>query len=47
MLIVLNINSTRPFLTHIEKKWIAFQLLCGLRDAHQRNVCLSSYILNI
>ncbi|KAI5806711.1 hypothetical protein DFH27DRAFT_498379 [Peziza echinospora] len=30
--------STRPFLEEIEKKWIAFQLLCGLRDAHARGV---------
>ncbi|KAG2421150.1 hypothetical protein HFD88_000766 [Aspergillus terreus] len=26
--------STRPFLEDIEKKWIAFQLLCALRDCH-------------
>jgi phosphoinositide-3-kinase regulatory subunit 4 len=30
--------STRPFLSPIEKKWIAFQLLNALRDAHSRNV---------
>ncbi|CCX33476.1 Similar to Putative serine/threonine-protein kinase VPS15; acc. no. Q9UVG6 [Pyronema omphalodes CBS 100304] len=30
--------STRPFLEEIEKKWIAFQLLCGLRDCHARGV---------
>ncbi|KAF8435557.1 hypothetical protein BGX38DRAFT_1274971 [Terfezia claveryi] len=30
--------STRPFLEEIEKKWIAFQLLCGLRDCHFRGV---------
>ncbi|KAI9750866.1 MAG: hypothetical protein M4579_006272 [Chaenotheca gracillima] len=30
--------STRPFLEDIEKKWLAFQLLCGLRDCHARNV---------
>ena len=30
--------STRPFLDDIEKKWLAFQLLCGLRDCHSRNV---------
>ncbi|KAK7077763.1 phosphoinositide-3-kinase, regulatory subunit 4, partial [Halocaridina rubra] len=31
--------STRPFLTPIEKKWLAFQLLCALNQAHQQNVC--------
>ncbi|KAJ3162439.1 Serine/threonine-protein kinase [Geranomyces michiganensis] len=31
--------STRPFLTVGEKKWIAFQLLAGLSDAHARQVC--------
>ena len=30
--------STRPFLTLIEKKWLAFQLLHGLADCHDRNV---------
>ncbi|KAG4305361.1 hypothetical protein PORY_001531 [Pneumocystis oryctolagi] len=30
--------STRPFLQMIEKKWIVFQLLCGLRDCHSRGV---------
>lgn len=30
--------STRPFLENIEKKWLAFQLLCGVRDCHARNV---------
>lgn len=30
--------STRPFLSHIEKKWIAFQILCALRDARNRKV---------
>ncbi|KAJ5894840.1 hypothetical protein N7495_006531 [Penicillium taxi] len=30
--------STRPFLEHIEKKWIAFQLLCSLRDCHALDV---------
>ncbi|GAA6060755.1 hypothetical protein JCM10212_006735 [Sporobolomyces blumeae] len=30
--------STRPFLTSIEKRWIAFQLLTGLRDARERGV---------
>lgn len=31
--------STRPFLTAIEKKWLAFQLLCALNQAHQLGVC--------
>ncbi|KAJ7057004.1 hypothetical protein C8F01DRAFT_1153032 [Mycena amicta] len=30
--------STRPFLSIIEKKWIAFQLLNALRDARNRKV---------
>ena len=30
--------STRPFLEDIEKKWMAFQLLCAVRDCHARNV---------
>lgn len=30
--------STRPFLESIEKRWIAFQLLCGLRDCHAKGV---------
>ncbi|KAH6672688.1 hypothetical protein F5X68DRAFT_214841 [Plectosphaerella plurivora] len=30
--------STRPFLEEIEKKWLAFQLLCALRDSHARDV---------
>ncbi|KAJ5783237.1 hypothetical protein N7457_005011 [Penicillium paradoxum] len=30
--------STRPFLEHIEKKWIAFQLLCALRDCHSVDI---------
>ncbi|CAM1511204.1 Fc.00g087170.m01.CDS01 [Cosmosporella sp. VM-42] len=30
--------STRPFLEDIEKKWLAFQLLCSLRDCHARDV---------
>lgn len=31
-------NSTRPFLEDIEKRWLAYQLLCALRDCHARNV---------
>ncbi|PLB44459.1 hypothetical protein P170DRAFT_368053 [Aspergillus steynii IBT 23096] len=30
--------STRPFPEDIEKKWIAFQLLCALRDCHSLDV---------
>lgn len=30
--------SIRPFLENIEKKWIAYQLLCAVRDCHSRNV---------
>ncbi|KAH8681103.1 phosphoinositide 3-kinase regulatory subunit 4 [Xylariales sp. PMI_506] len=30
--------STRPFLEDIEKRWIAFQLLCALRDCHARDI---------
>ncbi|KAL3861428.1 hypothetical protein ACJMK2_007462 [Sinanodonta woodiana] len=31
--------STRPFLNKIEKKWIAFQLLCALNQCHKLKVC--------
>jgi phosphoinositide-3-kinase regulatory subunit 4 len=30
--------STRPFLEEIEKKWLAYQLLCAVRDCHARNI---------
>ena len=30
--------SIRPFLESIEKKWIAFQLLCAVRDCHSRGI---------
>lgn len=30
--------SIRPFLEGIEKKWIAFQLLCAVRDCHARGI---------
>ena len=30
--------STRPFLEDIEKKWLAFQLLCALRDCHSKDI---------
>ncbi|KAJ2743124.1 Serine/threonine-protein kinase [Coemansia sp. BCRC 34301] len=31
--------STRPFLCNAEKRWIAYQMLVGLREAHSRGVC--------
>ncbi|KAJ3698963.1 hypothetical protein LUZ61_002668 [Rhynchospora tenuis] len=31
--------STRPFLSFIEKKWIAFQLLCAVEQSHSKGVC--------
>ncbi|GAB7362672.1 hypothetical protein MBLNU230_g2981t1 [Neophaeotheca triangularis] len=31
-------TSLRPHLVGIEKKWIAFQLLCAVRDCHARGV---------
>ena len=31
--------STRPFLTPIEKKWIAFQILLAVQQAHKHGVC--------
>eukprot|EP01134_Creolimax_fragrantissima_P005808 CFRG5808T1 len=31
--------STRPFLSNIEKKWVSFQLLVALADAHAVGVC--------
>ena len=30
--------STRPFLEEIEKKWLAYQLLCAVRDIHAREI---------
>jgi phosphoinositide-3-kinase, regulatory subunit 4 len=36
--VLTGIYSTRPFLEDIEKKWIAFQLLCALRDCHSQDV---------
>jgi phosphoinositide-3-kinase regulatory subunit 4 len=30
--------STRPFLTQTEKKWIAFQLLLAIQQAHKHGV---------
>lgn len=31
--------STRPFLSMIEKKWLAFQILNALKQCHERGVC--------
>lgn len=31
--------STRPFLSLVEKKWIAYQLLVGLEQAHRLGIC--------
>ncbi|KAK9909837.1 hypothetical protein WJX75_008190 [Coccomyxa subellipsoidea] len=31
--------STRPFLSSIEKRWIAFQLLHALAQVHERGIC--------
>lgn len=31
--------STRPFLIKIEKRWLAFQLLCALNQCHKVKVC--------
>jgi serine/threonine protein kinase len=31
--------STRPFLTHIEKRWVAYQLLKALEQSHSKGVC--------
>ncbi|KAL0472447.1 phosphoinositide 3-kinase [Neurospora intermedia] len=30
--------STRPFLEDMEKRWLAFQLLCALRDCHAKEI---------
>ncbi|WOL13904.1 phosphoinositide 3-kinase regulatory subunit 4 isoform X1 [Canna indica] len=31
--------GTRPFLSLIEKKWLAFQLLCAVEQSHCKGVC--------
>ncbi|MFS7916753.1 putative protein kinase CMGC-Pl-Tthe family transcription factor WD40-like family [Helianthus anomalus] len=31
--------STRPFLSLVEKKWLAFQLLCAVKQSHDNGVC--------
>jgi phosphoinositide-3-kinase regulatory subunit 4 len=38
LLLMTYVNSTRPFLSIVEKRWIAFQLLNGLRDARNRKI---------
>ena len=30
--------STRPFLTSVEKKWVAFQLLCAVNECHSLQI---------
>ncbi|KAI9871039.1 MAG: Serine/threonine-protein kinase, partial [Watsoniomyces obsoletus] len=30
--------STRPFLEDVEKKWLAYQLLCAIRDCHAQDI---------
>lgn len=34
--------STRPFLTLIEKKWIAYQILKAVASTHAKKVCKRS-----
>ncbi|XP_031387749.1 serine/threonine-protein kinase VPS15 [Punica granatum] len=31
--------STRPFLSLVEKKWLAFQLLLALKQCHEKGIC--------
>ncbi|ESQ54300.1 hypothetical protein EUTSA_v10024212mg [Eutrema salsugineum] len=31
--------STRPFLSLVEKKWLAFQLLLAVKQCHEKNIC--------
>ncbi|XP_010688347.1 serine/threonine-protein kinase VPS15 [Beta vulgaris subsp. vulgaris] len=31
--------STRPFLSLVEKKWLAFQLLCAVKQSHEHGIC--------
>ncbi|XP_021894882.1 probable serine/threonine-protein kinase vps15 [Carica papaya] len=31
--------STRPFLSLVEKKWLAFQLLLAVKQCHEQNIC--------
>ncbi|GLU09948.1 hypothetical protein SLE2022_267830 [Rubroshorea leprosula] len=31
--------STRPFLNLVEKKWLAFQLLLGVKQCHDKGIC--------
>lgn len=31
--------STRPFLSLVEKKWLAFQLLLAVKQSHEKGVC--------
>ena len=38
--------STRPFLNAVEKKWIAFQLLCALNQCHKLKVNILTFTIN-
>jgi phosphoinositide-3-kinase regulatory subunit 4 len=31
--------STRPFLSLVEKKWLAFQLLLAVKQCHEKDIC--------
>ncbi|CAG7868271.1 unnamed protein product, partial [Brassica rapa] len=31
--------STRPFLSLVEKKWLAFQLLLAVKQCHEKGIC--------
>jgi phosphoinositide-3-kinase regulatory subunit 4 len=31
--------STNPSLEDVERKWIAYQLLCAVRESHAKNIC--------
>ena len=35
--------STRPFLSPVEKKWIAYQLLCAVNQCHKLNVSVRQH----
>ena len=38
IVVLAHTRSTRPFLEDIEKKWLAYQLLCAVRDSHARDI---------
>lgn len=37
--------STRPFLSSIEKKWLAFQFLYALKQCHEEKVSCLEFII--